>query len=99
MARSIEDSPGYFLRDSLRILAMIERGGISTTATQISKAIGISIATFKRYLARVEADLEVIVVYDAKSRCYRVANWGLLSRDRVLTKFYGDFAGEPLNES
>ena len=99
MTRSIEDSPGYFLRDSLRILAMIERGDSSKTSIELADSTGISRATFKRYLARVEADLDVIVVYDAKDRCYRVESWGLLSRDRVLTKFYGDFAGEPLHES
>ena len=87
MARSIEDSPGYFLRDSLRILAMIESGSTGITATQLSEAVGISRPTFKRYLARIEADLGVVVTYDAKALCYRVANWGLLSRDRVLDKF------------
>ena len=99
MTRSIEDSPGYFLRDSLRILAMIERGDSSKTSIELSEAVGISRATFKRYLARIEADLGVIVIYDAKERCYRVSNWGVLSRDHVLMKFYGDFAGNSFHDS
>lgn len=99
MARSIDDSPGYFLRDSLRILAMIERSESSKTSIELSEAVGISRATFKRYLARIEADLGVIVIYDAKERCYRVSNWGVLSRDHVLMKFYSDFAGEKPHES
>ena len=87
MARSIEDSPGYFLRDSLRILAMIDTGESGITATQLCEAAGISRPTFKRYLGRIEADLGVIVIYDTNARRYRVENWGLLSRDRVLDKF------------
>ena len=99
MARSVEDSPGYFLRDSLRILAIMERGENSMTATQLCEAVKVSRPTFKRYLARIEADLGVIVFYDAHARRYRVSSWGLLSRDRVLMKFHGDFAGEKPHES
>ena len=88
MARSDKSSPGYFLAQTLTILALIEAGHGDNSASTLGAKVEISLATFKRYLVRAESDLGVVVQWD-ESIGYKITDWGIINKEALMARYNG----------
>lgn len=92
MARTDNSSPGYYLSQTLALLAMIEDGQGGLSAGELARMVDISRASLKRYLVSAEANLGVEVLWDSKVG-YTVSQWGLIDKRALMTKYHnGGFA-------
>lgn len=90
MARRENSGPDYFIAKTLAIIALIEAGHGTTNAERLGAMVGISRSTFKRYLAQAEADLCVVIPWNAKTG-YTIADWGLINKEELMSRFRRGF--------
>lgn len=88
MPRIDNSAPTYYLSQILALLAMIEDGHGGAPAKDLAPVVGIGISSFKRYLARAEADLGVVIAWD-RTLGYVVSDWGLLNKQALMERYHG----------
>jgi len=88
MPRIDNSAPDYRLSQMLALLALIESGHGGAPAKDLSRLVGITRASFKRYLVRAETELRVVVEWE-KGLGYSVSSWGLLSKGELMAHYHG----------
>lgn len=88
LPRTDNSAPDYRLSQMLALLALIEDGHGGVPAKDLSKLVGITRSSFKRYLVRAETELRVVVEWE-KGLGYLVSSWGLLSKGELMAHYHG----------
>ncbi|WP_147277426.1 hypothetical protein [Aeromonas veronii] len=88
LPRTDNSAPDYRLSQMLALLALIEDGHGGAPAKDLSRLVGITRSSFKRYLVRAETELRVVVEWE-KGLGYLVSSWGLLSKGELMAHYHG----------